>query len=82
MFSCEFCKISKNTSGRLLLKILLFQIHICIVGLGRAWYPLFFINTTLFLWITCSMMARETQAVFVNDSYFKSEFHFHVQFEF
>ena len=28
------------------------------------------------------MVAHEGQAVFVNDSYFKSEFHFHVQFEF
>ena len=29
-----------------------------------------------------SMVAHKGQAVFVNDSYFKSEFHFHVQFEF
>ena len=28
------------------------------------------------------MVAHEGQAGFVNDSYFKSEFHFHVQFEF
>ena len=27
-------------------------------------------------------VAYEGQAVFLNDSYFKSEFHFHVQFEF
>ena len=28
------------------------------------------------------MVAHEGQAGFVNDSYFKREFHFHVQFEF
>ena len=28
------------------------------------------------------MMAHDRQAVFVNDSYLKCEFHFHVQFEF
>ena len=29
----------------------------------------------------CCLVAHEGQAVFVNDSYFKSEFHFHVQLE-
>ena len=28
------------------------------------------------------MVAQEGQAVFVNDSHFKSEFHLHVQLEF
>ena len=28
-----------------------------------------------------SMVAQEGQAIFVNDSYFKGEFYFHVQFE-
>ena len=28
------------------------------------------------------MVAHDGQVIFVNDSYFKTEFHFHVQFEF
>ena len=28
------------------------------------------------------MVAQKGQAVFVNSSYFKNEFHFHIQFEF
>ena len=28
------------------------------------------------------MVAHDGQAIFVNDSYFKTKFHFHVQFEF
>ena len=39
-------------------------------------------DTPPFLPQVSTMVAHEGEAVFVNDSYFKSEFHFHDQFEF